>query len=586
MNIEIIGRNDIDDVRGCFLENRGIKDVKKYTRLTESVVNDFNDLDNIDKAVKCYLRFVQDVPKEFGHALSILVDCDCDGFTSAAILYNYTKQLNPELKIHYLLHTGKQHGLSDDITIPDDTGLLIIPDAGSNDVEQCKLIFEMLCPIIILDHHQYDVQNHYAIVVNNQSSDNYSNKELCGAGVVYQFLRAVDEELWTENADNYLDLVALGNIADVMDMRSYETKYLVEKGLKQIINSAFEAFVSAKSWDIGGNLNINSVAWNIAPMINALCRVGTQEEKEILFKALIGDESDEYEYRHKDPETNKFIKDYEDVYAHAARVAGNAKARQDKIVRKVFSQVCDWIEEHDAQDDAIIFARYPDSGNTELTGLIAIRVANKYRKPTLIIHQNMDDEGMVYWSGSGRNFDNSPIDSFKELLDKSGLFEYVAGHDNAFGLKIKGENVKAAIEYCNDVCKDIDFSTYKCDFGLDYENDLDLLFIRDVDNLKNYIGAGLKEPLVFLSDVILKRDEGEICGKEMSTWRFTVPDHDDIVIIKFLNKPNDKVLKWLEDDSGSDEMIINVVCKVAFNEFNKIVTPQVQVIDYDVIECR
>lgn len=53
-----------------------------------------------------------------------------DGYTSAAMVYRYIKNLNPDINIKYYLHTGKQHGLTDDITIDDGINLLIIPDAG------------------------------------------------------------------------------------------------------------------------------------------------------------------------------------------------------------------------------------------------------------------------------------------------------------------------------------------------------------------------------------------------------------------------------------------------------------------------
>ena len=80
-------------------------------------------------------------------------------------------------------------------------------------------------------HHEKEENNPYALIVNNQMSNDYSNKNLCGAGVVYRFLQALDEENWNEFADDYLDLCALANISDVMDMRSFETRYLTDMGL-------------------------------------------------------------------------------------------------------------------------------------------------------------------------------------------------------------------------------------------------------------------------------------------------------------------------------------------------------------------
>ena len=604
MNYEIIGRNDIDDVQNCFLENRGITDAHAYLNLDESVVNDYNDLSDIHKAVEVY---VDDVIYRPVDHIAILVDCDADGFTSAAMLYKYTRAVNKQSKLTYLLHTGKQHGLSSDIVIPDDVNLLLIPDAGTNDVSQCKALGDknIGMRIIILDHHLCEKQNPYALIVNNHMSPNYMNSELSGAGVVYQFLRAVDEITWNDYTDTFLDLCAIGNIGDVMDMRTFETRYFVSKGLSQIVNDGLKGIIEKKSFDIGGRMNIRAVEWNITPLINAVCRFGTQEDKETLFKAFIGDDSESYPCKVKNKDTGKFETTEEDVYAHAARLAVNAKARQDKAVKKYLPVVSNWIESHNAHEKNIIFARLPDGAEPELSGLLAIRIATKYHKPALVLRRNEDENG-VFFTGSGRNFDNSPLDSLRDTLLETGCFDFVAGHDNAFGFRIQAEKVRDAIAACDELTKNIDFSLVKCDFDLSGE-ELDLRFIRDVDALQDLQGAGLKEPVIHLHDVELYASQGEIIGKDQTTWRFTTDD--DIVFIKFLNKPDDFILteqqKYInekndEDDFGGESdaeytsqdifggehnikyIFKDILCKVSINVYNNICTPQVQIIDYEI----
>lgn len=570
MNYKLIGDNDIDHVKECFLHNRGIEDTDRYCHLTEGCVNDYTNLNHIQEAVALYLQHVNNSNK-----ITILVDCDCDGFTSAAMLYNYTKQMAEEVDITYLLHSGKQHGLSPDIVIPEDTQLLLIPDAGTNDVEQCKVLKNNGIDIIILDHHIQEQDNPFAVVVNNQSSERYFNKDLCGAGVVYQFLRAVDEEIWEDKADNYLDLCSIGNIADVMDMRSHETKYLVEKGLKRIVNPGLEAFIDGQSFQIKGHLNIRAVEWNISPLINAVCRVGTQEDKEILFKALIGDERETYIGKKRDKETKKYYEVEESVYEHAFRLASNAKTRQDNAVKKILPEVTDWIENHNAQDKPIIFARVDSEIDGSFTGLLAIKLANKYKKPTLILRHHHK----CCFTGSGRNFDNSPLESFKDLLDNSKQFNFVQGHHNAFGVNIDVDHIPSAIDYCIEQCKGVDFSMVTVDFDLNY-SDLDIAFIRDVDAIKDFFGTGIKEPLVHISNVTLHKEQGEILGKTGGTWKFT--DDNDIVFIKFGNTTSDKVMRFLNQDDEDEILIRDMICKVGISEFKGILSPQVQVISYEV----
>ena len=84
---------------------------------------------------------------------------------------------------------------------------------------------------IILDHHEAEHISEDAIIINNQLSD-YPNKNLSGAGVVWQFCKYLDSLLEKNIADNYLDLVALGLTGDMMSLQSIETKHLINKGFK------------------------------------------------------------------------------------------------------------------------------------------------------------------------------------------------------------------------------------------------------------------------------------------------------------------------------------------------------------------
>ena len=222
-----------DNVVVQVLYNRGVADPLTYLHLKDNTVIPFDNLDNIHYAVRLFLKHF-----EKNHKIEILVDSDPDGFCSAAMMFSYIKRVNAEYPVQYILHTRpKAHGLTDDITIAEDTRLLIIPDASTNDTKQCKSLTEKGIDVLILDHHEKETENPYAMIVNNQTSDGYANKDFCGAGIVYKFLQALDEEMWNDFANDYLDLCALANIADVMDIRSFETRYLIDCGLKNIRNN-------------------------------------------------------------------------------------------------------------------------------------------------------------------------------------------------------------------------------------------------------------------------------------------------------------------------------------------------------------
>lgn len=166
----------------------------------------------------------------------IIVDCDCDGYTSAALLINYLYKLFPAWvnnHLNWIMHDSKQHGLSDCINkISNYYSLVICPDSSSNDYKYHHDLFKKGIGVLVLDHHLADSISEYAVIINNQLSD-YPNKELSGVGVVWQFCRYIDNILNSNYANDFLDLVALGLCADMMSLRSFETRYLITKGFKK-----------------------------------------------------------------------------------------------------------------------------------------------------------------------------------------------------------------------------------------------------------------------------------------------------------------------------------------------------------------
>ncbi len=565
MTYKLIGKNNIDNPLENFLENRGIKNIKEYTNLNESCVIPYNNLDNIQKAVALLMKHI-----ESNSVISIVVDPDADGYSSAAMLWNYIKKAFPDVRLEYILHSGKQHGLSPDINIHDEVGLVILPDSGTNDTEQCKELSQRGIDILVLDHHIKDKENPYAVIVNNQTSLDYSNKEFCGAGIAYKFLQSLDDECWNDYADEYLDLVALANISDVMDMRSYETKYLVEKGLHQVNNKAFTAFVKAQEYSIGNHLNINATAFCITPLINAMCRCGDSDEKELLFRAFIEtEEIFKYKKRGEKEETD------ESIYDRAVRLCKNAKTRQDKAVQKCLPSLKSWIEEKQAHKKPVIFAKSVDVPDT-FTGLVAMKLADYYKRPCLVLRKRVDGT----YGGSARNNDTSPIANLKETMYSLNLFDFCQGHNGAFGFGIKPSNVTKAINACAEQLSYLDFDTIPVDFELDYA-DFNTRFIRDINSLKDYFGTGLKEPKVVIKNIILQKNQGIIMGKDLSTWKFITDDN--IAFIRFKNPENDVVLSYLNDKSNLSDVAINAICRVSINSYMGVLTPQAEIIKYEVI---
>lgn len=565
--------NDIDNPKQTILLNRGIENWKQYLNLNEDCTHDFNLLDNIDKAVSCFINHIEKKSR-----IHIIVDSDVDGYTSASMVYRYIKHLGEDINVTYSLHTKKQHGISEDVEIPDDCELLIVPDAGSNDIEQCKELTGKGIDVIILDHHICDKQNDFAIVVNNQMCD-YPNKNFCGAGIVYKFIKAVDEELWEDYADKMLDIVALGNISDVMDMRECETRYYVDLGLTKIRSKLFKALIEKQSYSMNGVVNITSVQFYVTPILNAMIRVGSAEDKDLLFRAFIEtDEVFKYKKRGETEESD------EDIYTRAARLCYNAKNRQGKDVQKGVDAIDEVIKEKEIYKDKVMFINVSDILGETLTGLVAIKIAEKYNRPCLLLRrQKAREDGSLYYGGSCRNFDNSPIESLKDFLDSTGTFEFVQGHDNAAGISIPRENVAKSIEMCNERLSDIDFQ--KC-FNVDFDinaSDLSVGFIKAIDEMKDIFGQGIKEPLVHIKNIPIWSENFFVMGKNSNSWK--VINDEGYAFVKFnVDVDKDEVLQIYNSNLDREEEYslgsIDVVGTVSINNYNNILTPQIIIKDY------
>lgn len=408
---------------GWLLDARGVEDTEKYVFPSKENECEARDLDNIDDAAQMLIWHLNS-----GNRILIIVDSDCDGMTSAAMLYNYIREVRPDAKLSYMLHEHKGHGLSDliDRVMDSKADLVVLPDAGSNDNVYFNMLKSVNKECICLDHHEFDGDSYptNAIVVNNQSSERYSNKSLCGAGVVYKFLQLLDIYFEVDYSSHYLDLCALGNIADMMSPANPETRYYTTEGLKHIYNGGFKALLNAQAFSLyrtSQDLNYIKIAFYIAPIINAVIRIGAMEEKELLFDAFINPD----ELVQSDKRGAK-LGDMETIADMAARKAINARSRQNRVKDKATELIDYRIQKGGLLDNQIIVVEVFEEDNIpqELTGLLATQFVSKYHRPCIIVRKN--SQGFLRGSIRGNDaFEAVP--NLKAFLEDSGLTEYVQG---------------------------------------------------------------------------------------------------------------------------------------------------------------
>jgi len=571
MNYKIINSDykkelETKTLKEFILMNRGIKNPKQYLNLDDSVLNDPSLLENIYEAKECLFKHIENESR-----IGIVTDGDGDGYVSASIMYRYLAKIYDPNKLSYYIHSGKQHGIDDLLNeiINSEINLLIVPDAGSNDVNECKRLSNNNIDVIILDHHQIEKENPYAIVVNNQLG-NYPNKYLSGGAVTKKFLELLDEETW-EDSSEYNDLVAISIIADSMSTLELENRRLIEIGLSNIKSKFIQALIEKQSYSIGNSkININVIAFYISPLVNALIRSGSMEDKINMFKAFIEDESQEFEKKKRDGTLET-----ENIYQYVARTATNLKAKQNREIDKEIEKLDEKILKNKWDENKILFCN-ADGVDYNFTGLISMRLASKYNKPCLLIRKNKNG----IYAGSARNFGNQ-IENLKDYLENTGLFEYASGHQNAMGVGIKGENISKAVDLLNENLKDINFGEFihYVDFVIDAD-ELDAQIAVQMNELYDYYGNGINESLILVKNILVNSHDIELIGKNKDTWKFLY--NDQMEFIKFKNDQNDFLLSSLNLEWGGFEVTIDAVCKISISEFGGITKPQAIVVDYEV----
>ena len=496
--------------------------MKKVVSPTEDVVASPFALDNMRAAVHKVARALI-----LNHKIYIQVDSDCDGYTSAAVLINYLHSVLPgtvENNISWGLHDEKTHGIDIDEVSSNNYDLVIVPDASSNENEIHKSLAAHGIDVVVLDHHQatYD-EDDPAIIVNNQMSEFYNNSALSGVGIVYQFCKAFDALMGFDNADNFLDLVAVGNIGDMMDLRSPETRYFINQGLNNIQNLFLKTLIEKQSFVMKNELNPFTIAFYIVPLINAVTRVGTEEEKKSLFLGLI----DYYATTIcASTRRGRVPGETETIAARAARIVSTVKNRQEKEKKQSIESLQPTVNKIIEEQQPILIIKSPiELGG--LTGLLANYYMALYRKPCFLLHKN--EEGN--WSGSARGFITEEVKDWRGYMEKTGDVVFAEGHPFAFGIEFTDAglaNFTKKIKLGQILTKPTE-KMYEVDFEWNNTDDFDK-YILAIARLGYLWGQGLHEPYVVLKN--MKIYKSNISLLKNDTIKFNLKNHTT-TLIKF-----------------------------------------------------
>lgn len=366
-------------------------------------------------------------------------------------------------------------------------------------------------------------------------------------------------------------------VADMMPLNIIENKYLISKGLDNINNPFIKGMLIKNEFYLKGQLDPHGVSFCIAPAVNAVARVGTLQERHIMFEAML----DFCAYDMVASTKRGCSGQQETKVEQACRNCTNIRNRQNKDRDISLEQAERLIQKYNLLDNPVLIIEFDQvEVNENLTGLIANQLASKYNRPTLVLNNvevlNEDKTTALFKRGSARNAKGTKFSNFQGFLLDSNLVEYAAGHDNALGVSIPANNMIAFKQYCKDNLNENDFMPiYNVDLEIDATL-IDGLDILSVGDLKSLWGEGVEEPLIAVKN--LKINASNLDFLKGTTIKI-IPTgrNDNLSYIMF--KVDESIYDLLYSEYGL--VTINLVGTCARNSYDG--QPQIIIKDFEVV---
>ncbi len=471
------------------------------------------------------IEMLRTVLKNPEATITVVVDSDLDGYTSGAIILTLLKNIQRGQDINFILHPNKEHGIVlEDIS--EETNLLIVPDAGSSQKQEHLKLLENGMKIIILDHHEMVNDMEYGeykdnIAIVNSQEEGYPNHALSGAGVALKFAQAYCEKYGVPFPNKLYALAACGIIADVMDIGELENKQIVNTGLKYLKEHLFlyQLIQDTHYNNEDPEPTIKDIGWIIGPNINAIIRLGTQEQKNIIFKSLVSPML--LVLSSKKGEEDQEVP----VYQEAVRLCKNAKKRQTTAVDKSIRIIERELQIKDS-DRAIVYVDEDQELTFELSGLIANKLLSQYNRPVILLRHfrqgNIDE-----LRGSARGKSVEGLDNLKDTLNGLTGVQKAEGHAFAFGVGVDKDMLSEFKAHLNLALDKVDFNVnlYLVDLISKY-NELNIP-MAEITAREDIWGHGVDKPISLITDI--PTDKFDFMGNEQQHLKIDCGKYDVIL---------------------------------------------------------
>lgn len=416
----------ITRIVATLLVSRGYADPESARKFLYPSLDDLGDptlLPDYAPAVKTLME-----ARENGDLIFVHGDYDVDGVTSAAIFDRFLRKAGFKVQTHVPNRKTEGYGIHLDAVHrakASGAAVLLTCDVGIAAHNQVQLANELGMKVVVTDHHTIgeELPNAVAVINAHRKDSKYPFSEFSGAGVVFRFCEGIAKELGFPVAGYrraYLDLAALGTIADVMPLIG-ENRIIAKFGLEALSTTQKEGLKALKEiTEISGKrLSGYHVGFILGPRLNAVGRI---DDAAMALQLLI----------ESDPERAKELAEQIDKL-NTAR-----KLEQDRIIKEAIEMV---LANHLHENKVLMVGN--QGWNAGIVGIVASRLVETFGRPTFVF--SVDPESGQY-KGSGRSVAGFNL---AEVISNSKDLVSGGGHEMAAGCAIQGENYDAAVNAFN-----------------------------------------------------------------------------------------------------------------------------------------
>ncbi|MCJ7718010.1 MAG: single-stranded-DNA-specific exonuclease RecJ [Anaerolineales bacterium] len=365
---------------------------------------------NSDKACKIIQSAIEN-----DEVIAVYGDYDADGITSTAMLTLALSKVSDKVISYIPNRFTEGYGLNREaLSSLSDEGvsLVITVDNGIRSFDEVKYANSLGLKVIISDHHTPETTLPPAIAIINPKlpNDSYPDENLSGAGVTFKLITALSKIYSSLNPSDYLDLVAIGSVADVVPLVG-ENRYLVRKGLSslnQIQRQGVLSLLGASSL-VPGKIRSSDISFQIGPRLNSSGRLGSAD---IPLKLLLSQDAQ--------------------ICGDLAQIIDNHNFQRKKISQELLGKAELQLKKEEPLP--FIFFALDHDFHLGVAGIAAGVLARKYHVPVIV-----GTIGPEYTTASCRSIPEFNLISALDYCED--LFVRYGGHSQAAGFTIANENV-------------------------------------------------------------------------------------------------------------------------------------------------